>query len=141
MESLKTLVLSGVSVRLVVSGKPPLRLHMRLQYESTDPYVVRAAFSVADGDEAVEWNLGRELLVEGLTGPAGEGDVRMWPARRRGRSVLCIALGSRDHAALLELPAQDMRTFLQATKTAVPLGTESGHIDWDAELAHLCAES
>jgi sporulation and cell division protein SsgA len=141
MESLKTLVLSGVSVRLVVSGGPPLRLRMRLQYESTDPYVVRAAFSVADGDEAVEWNLGRELLAEGLTGPAGEGDVRMWPARRRGRQVLYLILRSRERAALLELPAQDIETFLQATRAAVPQGTESGHIDWDAELAQLRAES
>ncbi|WP_351235548.1 SsgA family sporulation/cell division regulator [Streptomyces sp. NPDC002133] len=141
MESLKTLVLGCVSVRLVVSGEPPLSLHMRLQYEATDPYVVRAAFTLADGDEAVEWNLGRDLLAEGLIGPAGEADVRMWPARRPGRSVLYLALGSPEHAALLELPAQDMRTFLQATETVVPQGTESGHIDWDTELARLCAES
>jgi hypothetical protein len=141
MESLKTLVLGGVSGRLVVSGGPPLPLRMRLQYKATDPYVVRAAFTLAAGDEAVEWNLGRELLADGLRGLVGEGDVRMWPARRRGHQVLYLILRSRERAALLELPAQDIKIFLQATQTAVPQGTESGHIDWDTELAHLRAES
>jgi hypothetical protein len=141
MESLKTLVLGGVSVRLVVSGELSLSVRMRLQYEATDPYVVRAAFTFADGDAAVVWNLGRDLLAEGLRGPAGEGDVRTWPARRHGRQVLYLILRSRERAALLELPAQDIRTFLQATQAAVPPGTESGHIDWDTELALLRAES
>lgn len=48
-----------------------------------------------------------------------------------------IALGSPADAALLEVPVQDVRTFLEHTEALVPRGTESGHIDWNLELANL----
>ncbi|MFI9804594.1 SsgA family sporulation/cell division regulator [Streptomyces sp. NPDC052301] len=125
-----------IDVQLVVSYACSLPLCVRLRYEPTDPYVVRAVF-FADGDEPVEWVLGRDLLTDGLEGSAGYADVRIWSATGRGDQSIHIALGSCAGTALLEVPVQDITCFLQDTEALVPRGTESGHIDWDAELAHL----
>ncbi|MCX4649360.1 MULTISPECIES: SsgA family sporulation/cell division regulator [unclassified Streptomyces] len=48
-----------------------------------------------------------------------------------------ITLGSSAGTALLEVPVQDIKPFLQNTEALVPRGTESGRIDWDTELAFL----
>ncbi|MGW3247996.1 SsgA family sporulation/cell division regulator [Streptomyces sp. NPDC001070] len=138
MESLRT-VERGVAVQLVVSRDYSLCMCMRLQYEPTDPYVVRAAF-FADSDEPVEWVLGRDLLADGLKGSAGYADVRIWPAVCPGDQAMHIALGSSEGTALLEVPVQDVRTFLENTEALVPRGTEHEHIDWEVELAYLLAE-
>ena len=65
-----------------------------LVYDSTDPFAVRVRFGDGsaddvdrpsyddpDDDGGVEWLLSRDLLRSGLTGPIGDGDVRLWPAR------------------------------------------------------------
>ncbi|WP_435220600.1 SsgA family sporulation/cell division regulator [Streptomyces sp. Tue6028] len=124
-------------MQLVVSHGRSLPLCMRLRYEPTDPYVVHAAFFAADGDEPVEWTLGRDLLASGLKGSAGEGDVRILSAVGHGDQVMYIALRSRAGTALLEVPVQDVQTFLENTEALVPQGAESGRIDWDAELARM----
>ncbi|MEU0397110.1 SsgA family sporulation/cell division regulator [Streptomyces sp. NPDC006208] len=138
MEPLKT-VMQGVAVQLVISRTSSLSMCMSLRYEPTDPYVVRAAF-FTDADEPVEWVLGRDLLADGLRGSAGCGDVRIWPAVGRGDQAMYIVLGSPAGTALLEVPVQDVRTFLENTEALVPRGTESGHIDWNVELANLFAK-
>ncbi|MER6260543.1 SsgA family sporulation/cell division regulator [Streptomyces sp900105245] len=125
-----------MTAQLVVSRTYAQPLCMRLRYEPADPYVVRAAFFV-HSDEPVEWILGRDLLTDGLNGCAGHGDIRIWSAAGRGDESLYIALGSSAGTALLDVPMQDLSSFLQDTQALVPRGTESGLIDWDAELAHL----
>ncbi|MFJ5973176.1 SsgA family sporulation/cell division regulator [Streptomyces sp. NPDC093060] len=138
MESLNT-VMQEVAVQLVISRTYSLSMCMNLRYEPADPYVVRADF-FTDADEPAEWVLGRDLLADGLRGSAGCGDIRIWSAVSRGDQGMCIALGSRAGTALLEVPVQDVRTFLENTEALVPRGTESGHIDWDLELANLFAK-
>ncbi|MFF4962895.1 SsgA family sporulation/cell division regulator [Streptomyces sp. NPDC001222] len=139
MKSLRVVV-QRVDVQLVVSRAYSLPMSMRLRYEPTDPYVVRACF-FTDSDEPVEWVLGRDLLTDGTRGCAGEGDVRIWSTVGRGDRAMYIALGSSAGTALLEVPVTDVMIFLEDTEAVVPQGTESRHIDWDTELAHLLAES
>ncbi|MER7694358.1 SsgA family sporulation/cell division regulator [Streptomyces sp. NPDC097610] len=115
-------------------GSPPPAEQRR------DPCAVRVAFTVDESDEAVEWIIGRDLLIDGLKGPVGEGDVRIWPAGERDRGAVYIVLKPPDSAALLEVPAQDIKRFLQETETLVPRGSESEHIESDALLRHLLAE-
>lgn len=138
MESLKT-VMQEVTVQLVISRTYSLSMCMNLRYEPADPYVVRADF-FTDADEPTEWVLGRDLLADGLRGSAGCGDIRIWSAVSRGDQGMYITLGSPAGTALLEVPVQDVRTFLENTEALVPRGTESGHIDWDLELANLFAK-
>ncbi|WP_369251220.1 SsgA family sporulation/cell division regulator [Streptomyces sp. R41] len=113
---------------------------MRLQYEPSDPYAVRAAFGVVGSDETVEWIIGRDLLADGLEGPAGEGDVRVWPAEEQDVSDFYILLNPPDGTALFKAPAREIKKFLQETEALVPKGVEPGRIDLDALLAHLIAE-
>ncbi|MFF1656035.1 SsgA family sporulation/cell division regulator [Streptomyces sp. NPDC058255] len=138
MESLRT-VMQGVAVQLVISRTYSLSMRMSLRYEPTDPYVVRATF-FTDTDEPAEWVLGRDVLADGLTGSAGCGDVRVWSAVGRGDQVMYIVLGSPAGTALLEVPVQDVKAFLENAEALVPRGTESGRIDWDLELANLFAQ-
>jgi hypothetical protein len=114
-------------------------MRMSLRYEPADPYVVRATF-FTHTEEPAEWVLGRDLLADGLRVSAGCGDIRVWPAVGRGDQAMYIVLGSPAGTALLEVPVQDVRTFLEDTEALVPPGTESGHIDWELELANLFAK-
>ncbi|WP_328890802.1 SsgA family sporulation/cell division regulator [Streptomyces sp. NBC_00316] len=112
---------------------------MSLRYEPTDPHVVRAVFLTVT-EEPADWVLRPDLLADGLRGSASSGDSRIWPAVGRGGEAMCIALGSPADAALLEFPVRDIRTFLEHTEALVPRGTESGHIDWNLELANPFAK-
>ncbi|MFF0049047.1 SsgA family sporulation/cell division regulator [Streptomyces sp. NPDC005498] len=138
MKSLRTVV-QEMAAQLVVTRNYSIPLCMRLRYEPADPYVVRATF-FTHSDDPGEWVLGRDLLADGLSGSAGEGDIRIWSATGHGGQGLYIALGSSAGTALLQVPVQDVRTFLGNSEALVPRGAESGHIDWDIELANLRAE-
>ncbi|AVH61302.1 SsgA family sporulation/cell division regulator [Streptomyces dengpaensis] len=125
-------------MQLVVSHEMSLPVSMRLRYEPSDPHAVHAAFAAVGSDEKVEWIIGRDLLIDGLKGPSGEGDIRIWPAD--DPCDLYILLNPPGGTALLKARAQEIKTFLQETKAVVPRGAEPKHIDVDALLAHFLAE-
>ena len=139
MKSLKT-VIRGLPAELVVSQEVSLAVSVTLRYEPSDPYVVRAEFAVVGNDETVEWIIGRDLLADGLEGPIGEGDIRAWPAEEHDVCDLYILLDPPAGAALLKVPAKEIKTFLRETEAMVPRGAEPGRIDLDALLAHFLAE-
>lgn len=70
------------------------------------------------------WTLGRELLRDGLTGPAGMGDVQIGPTDLTSH-ILCLRLDSPHGTAELSLPGQALGDFLQRTAKAVPYGREA----------------
>ena len=107
-----------------------------LDYTAADPYAVTAAF--LDPTGAVLWRLSRDLLVEGMVRPSGEGDVRMSPSRTSdGRSMIVIELHSPEGAVALWAPAEALHAFLQAACTEVPQGHEADHLDIDLVIAAL----
>ncbi|MER5916682.1 SsgA family sporulation/cell division regulator [Streptomyces sp. NPDC001982] len=110
-----------------------------LRYEADDPYAVRAVFHPLGQGATVEWFLSRDMLAQALSEHTGHGNVRMWPAGGTGRDALYIALSSPAGSALLELPTQDVESFLRETRSVVPQGAESSQLDLDAELAQLLA--
>ncbi|MGW3729613.1 SsgA family sporulation/cell division regulator [Streptomyces sp. NPDC000851] len=126
-------------VQLVVSPETSLPVSMRLRYEPSDPYVVHAAFTAAETDDPVEWVLGRDLLADGLLGPAGEGDVRAWTAGEHDRCDLYLLFSPPAGTALLRIPAQQLGVFLRETEAMVPRGSESESMDLDASLTFLLA--
>lgn len=117
-----------------------------LCYDAADPFAVRIAFGdvgdengVVDPDDAgVAWLLSRELLQAGLEAPAGEGDVRLWPARATA-DVLFLHLRAPSGEALFELSRASVAAFLRQTEALVPSGTESTLLDLDDELLALLA--
>jgi hypothetical protein len=88
-------------------------------------------------DDPVEWIFARDLLAEGLSHPAGEGDVRLWPSTGPGRHVLNIALSSPFGQAQFEAPLAALTGFLLRTFEVVPTGREGDFIDIANELNDL----
>jgi hypothetical protein len=107
-----------------------------LCYTADDPYAIRMAFHVGT-DEPVEWIFSRELLAAGLDGPAGEGDVHVWPGVDHGLDLLNIALSSPFGHAHFEAPMTAIADFLARTFTVIPAGEESAFINIDDELDEL----
>ncbi|WP_156754078.1 SsgA family sporulation/cell division regulator [Actinokineospora pegani] len=116
------------------SGATPVR--SRWTYRADEPFTVVAAFE-ADGDKWVEWIFGRDLLVEGLLGPVGEGDVRIGPDVSAGRDVLVLEIESPDGYAVLEMDFAAVESFVAATAALVPLGAESDFFDVDRLIEEI----
>ncbi len=131
-------VRSALELRLVVPGGPSLPVLADLTFSADDPWAVRVAFQTGgEGDGVVEWMFARQLLTDGVSGTAGEGDVRVWPALAEGEHVINLAMASPSGSALFEIDRDELVTFLQQTYLVVPTGAEGAAIDLDAELALL----
>ena len=138
-------VSAELGLRLVAAEQTIVPLVASLYYSAGDPYAIRMAFHVG-ADEPVEWIFARELLADGMTTPAGDGDVQIWPSSPAAGpdgeiggplTVLNIKLSSPFGEAHFEAPAEAIITFLDRTYSIVRMGQESGVIDIDAELNGL----
>ncbi|MCU1594848.1 MAG: sporulation and cell division protein SsgA [Frankiales bacterium] len=132
-------VSTELQLHLVVPGAVALPVKAGLSYDTRDPYAVSVAFHTGSGTSAdtVMWTFARQLLTDGVTSPVGAGDVRVWPASTDGEPVVCLSLTSPSGNALFEVPVPELVEFLTRTYAAVPTGSESDHVDVDAELALL----
>ena len=140
MTTRPTSVCSELQLRLVVPGAASLPVRADLAYDVTDPYAVQVSFHTGAGTGSgavVQWTFARQLLSDGVSKPAGEGDVQVWPSTSGGSAVVCLSLSSPSGRALFEVPLPDLVEFLSRTYDAVPTGSESEHVDVDAELALL----
>ncbi|HZI96735.1 MAG TPA: SsgA family sporulation/cell division regulator [Actinomycetales bacterium] len=129
-------VTRGLTVDVLSPGDGTQRVTMTLRYDIADPFAVQSLFRNPPDDD-IPWVFARDLLVLGLDGPVGEGDVRIWPCRRRGGDAVRLALTSPDGAALLEVPAGDLHDFLGLTFRLCPWGHESEPLDLDGMLEDL----
>jgi hypothetical protein len=129
-------VTTDIELRLVVTGGPALPVRASLDYDPADPYAVRVAFHTGASD-VVEWTFARSLLTDGVTHPAGDGDVQVWPATSAAKPAVCISLSSPSGRALFEAPLAELVGFLTRTYAVVATGSESDFVDVDAELALL----
>ncbi len=114
-----------------------------LCYDADDPFAVRIAFGEAtegdagpDPEGGITWLLSRELLRAGLDRPAGDGDVRLWPARGAGDG-LYLHLRAPSGEALFEVSRASVAAFLRGTEALVPTGEEATRLTLDAELQVL----
>ena len=122
------------TVMTLISGQSLLPVEAVWEYRSCDPYAVQVVFGVDDGP-GVPWVFGRDLLVEGLTRPAGTGDVQVFPSSDGIRLDLSSPAG---RAGLL-IDADELASFVADTLVVVPRGAESDHLDLDQEVALLVA--
>lgn len=137
------MVSAEIGIRLLVPGAAAVPLTAGLFYTARDPYAVRVTF-FAGGGERVEWTFARDLLCAGVEGPAGEGDVRVWPSPGSllgFRRLLHLEISSPSGMARFEMAARDIRNFLRRTCEIVPQGAEAGHLDFEAGLEALLRES
>ena len=133
---MNTVVERELELKLVLSPERSIPVPARLSYRTADPYAVHITFHIGS-NHPVNWTFARELLVEGVFRPCGHGDVRVWPTKVDGRSVVLVALSSPDGDALLEAPAAQVSAWLERTLRAVPPGTEVDQLGIDDALAEL----
>ncbi|GAA0620051.1 SsgA family sporulation/cell division regulator [Streptomyces crystallinus] len=133
-----TVVERELELKLVLSPERSIPVPARLTYRTDDPYAVHITFHVGT-DHPVNWTFARELLVEGVFRPCGHGDVRIWPTKVDGRSVILMALSSPDGDALLEAPSAQVSAWLERTLRVVPPGSETEQLGIDDGLAELLA--
>jgi Streptomyces sporulation and cell division protein, SsgA len=101
-----------------------------LGYRSSDPFAVSMTFVTPDGD--LVWTFGRDLLMRGVAGPAGDGDVHVSPALSlTGRAMVSIELSSPDGHLVLLASTADVQDFLSRSAAVVAPGTESDFFDVD----------
>ena len=125
----------------VLHGQPA-PVVTRWSYSAHDPFAVSLAVRTRH-DRWVEWLVARDLVVESLSGPAGEGDVRMSPHVVQGYDIVQIEIHSHDGQAVLEVDRDLLRHFVEASTELVALGDESERMDLDVEIAKItqsCAE-
>ena len=133
---MNTVVERELELNLVLSPERSIPVPARLVYRAEDPYAVHITFHIGS-EQPVNWTFARELLVEGVFRPCGHGDVRIWPTKVDGRSVVLMALTSPDGDALLEAPAAIVSAWLERTLRVVPPGTEQDRLSLDEGLADL----
>lgn len=124
----------GLAAVLRVPGQPDVPLLALLRYAAADPFAVRMVLLLdgGEGPDSVEWVFARSLLTGGLTGPAGQGDVRVHAVARQVHVEL-------SGAATVLLPLDGLVEFLAAAYDVVPTGSEEqvAAAALDAELAGL----
>jgi hypothetical protein len=106
-----------------------------LGYCRDDPYAVTATFRVGAGD-GVQWLVARDLLIEGLISPAGDGDFHIAPDESDA-DLVNIELRGPDRCAVLTVTTAALTEFLTATYAVVGVGEEHRAVDIDDELAVL----
>ncbi|MFE9440924.1 SsgA family sporulation/cell division regulator [Streptomyces sp. NPDC006602] len=134
-----TVVERELELRLILSPERSIPVAALLSYHTDDPYAIHITFHI-NSDHPVDWTFARELLVEGVFRACGHGDVRVWPAKAGGRSVVLMALSSPDGDALLEAPTPQVSAWLERTLRAVPPGTEGEQLGIDEALDQLLAQ-
>ena len=129
-------VSQDVTMRCVDPGGQAVLIEVCLGYRPEEPYAVTATFRTEWGD--VVWTFARDLLRQGLTDPAGEGDVHIWPCLdENGGAVVVVELSSPDGELVAQAPTREVTRFVNRTLARVPAGTESEYLDLDLLVAEL----
>ncbi|WP_354641626.1 SsgA family sporulation/cell division regulator [Kitasatospora camelliae] len=122
-------------MHLVASSELAFRILVDLEYQADDPYAVRFTFHLP-GDAPVAWVFARELLVDGISHPTGEGDVHIHPVGE-DLSEVCVVLRSPEGDATLRASVPPLIAFLARTDRLVPMGQELTDGELDAQLAGI----
>lgn len=109
--------------RLITAENQEVPVPATLRYSSTDPLAVHLDFppEVSLDGRKVSWTFARALLEEGLAGPAGGGDVHLWPC---GAGITVVEFHSPYGLALLQFDTPTLRRFLLRTYALVDAGQE-----------------
>ncbi|MET9379211.1 SsgA family sporulation/cell division regulator [Streptomyces sp. NPDC003035] len=133
---MSTVIEQAVQARLVASAPRMETVPATLRYDREDPFAVSMAFPPPATLEGVEvsWAFSRELLAEGVEGPAGVGDVRVRPY---GYDRTVVEFHAPEGVAVVHIRTAELRRFLKRSQHLVPVGREHQYLDWDQDLAQL----
>lgn len=113
----------------------PMAFIATFHYSDLDPYAVGITFHIPAGE--VPWVVARSLLRRGLSEPAGDGDIRLWPALDEGRGMVRMAFHSPEGRLQVGVRSSDLLSFLTRTWELVPVGAEPEQFDLDELVASL----
>ncbi|MGS0688487.1 SsgA family sporulation/cell division regulator [Nakamurella sp. GG22] len=125
-------VTTAATEMLLISDAALPAVNAELRYHCDDPFAVQMLLSV-DQSPVITWVFGRELLIDGISMPAGIGDVQVFPTR----DGVIIELRSGSVSARLLAHSPDLAEFAAGCVAQVPLGEEMNHYDFDADLRTL----
>jgi hypothetical protein len=128
------LVDADTTMALISDPDAPL-VGAELRYFTNEPFAVRLSLSLAESP-AVEWVFARELLIEGVRLPAGQGDIHIYP----GLDGIVIELHSPDGEAQLLADSRTLIAFADAIEREVPPGQEDRYFSLEAELEDLALQ-
>jgi hypothetical protein len=135
---LPTAVTAELSLRMVVDSDRTVEVPCALEYRAEEPYAVRATFRTGVAD--IEWMFSRELMLEGLQRPSGEGDVVIWPESHGPAPLILLALNSPSGQAVMECDRPHIELFLRRSFDIVAVGEESAAMDIDAWIDAILGE-
>ncbi|MFI6349055.1 SsgA family sporulation/cell division regulator [Streptomyces sp. NPDC050560] len=133
---MSTVIEQAVEARLVAAAPRMPTIPASLCYDRDDPFAVRMRFPAPATLEGVEvcWTFARDLLVDGLEGPAGQGDVRVRPY---GYDRTVVEFRAPQGTAVIHVRTPAIRRFLRRSTALVPRGREGRYGNLDHDLAVL----
>lgn len=131
-------VTAEIFLRMVVDDERSIDVPCSLEYRAEEPYAVRATFRTGAAD--IEWTFARDLISEGMTRPAGEGDVVVWTEIAGPKPLVVLALNSPSGQAVLEVDRSVIEVFLARTYDIVPAGSETMELLVDSWIAQILSE-
>ncbi len=132
--SIPTAVTAELSLRMVVDSDRTVEVPCEFEYRSDEPYAVHATFRTGAAD--IEWTFARDLILEGMQRPSGEGDVVIWPEHQGTEPLILLALNSPTGQAVLECDRAHLEHFMRRSFDIVAVGDEGGGLDIDRTI-HL----
>lgn len=112
-----------------------LRIPAWMTYDADDCLAVHMTFGLG-GPRTATWVFGWELLVRGLLGAVGLGDVRVSPAAGTDARLL-LRLGPPGADARVELDAADVRRFVTRVQERARADAPLIRAALDAELSRI----
>jgi Streptomyces sporulation and cell division protein, SsgA len=125
---------------LLVMPRMDVFVDASLRYDRDDPYAVHLSFQTPPDRDPIEWIFARSVASRGLTEPAGDGDVRIWPSGEDPTGPVYVELCSPSGRARFAVPRPVLTGFLDRSHEVVPPGDEADYVDLDAELDLLLYE-
>ena len=130
-----TIITERFTAYLLVGREAGLDFTITASYDQRDPYAVRLTFPVNTPEGSpLTWIFGRQLFDDGLAGPAGDGDVHVWPC---GPDLVMLELCASTRLAQIALSARQVRAFLFLSYAEVPPGYETAYVEIDQLLHDL----
>jgi hypothetical protein len=101
-----------------------------LGFHQEDPYAITLTFRAGSGD--VIWLVARDIVLQGLTAPAGEGDIKVYPSiDDDAHAVTVLDFSSPDGRLVGQVPTRELQDFIAESMTVVPVGSEAQFLDLD----------
>ncbi|MEY9875456.1 hypothetical protein ABH931_004957 [Streptacidiphilus sp. MAP12-33] len=112
-----------ITMELATTAGLSYQIPVRLAFHQATPWAIELTFFLP-GDEPVRWTVSRELLLDGLSTVAGEGDIQVRPLEWHDDDLVAITLRSPEGEAELIAPLTALHAYLLRTDMMIPFGEE-----------------